>query len=160
MEDGNKKNNIRPYWGSHPGSQPRKNRSVCIRQLRDLRRSESGGLAIGTLRSPPKYSGWIVLCSRGRDLGRWITRLDGLSRPRDFGPSASPFAAGERDALLRYGERMCAQRDLTSLPAGVASTWCCGAASAGYRTSIGRIERFPDGIRDRAGANNRRLGHD
>jgi hypothetical protein len=42
----------------------------------------------------------------------------------------------------------------------VAGTWCYGAASAGYRTSIGRIERFPDGIRNRAGANNRRLGHD
>ena len=98
--DRNKKNNIRPYWGSHPGSQPRKNRSVCIRQLCDLRRSESGGLAIGTLRSPPKYSGWIVLCSRERNLGRWITRVIGLS-PRISGHELGERLAPDSEGAMR-----------------------------------------------------------
>ena len=34
-----------------------------------------------------------------------------------------------------------------------------GVPNAGYQTSIGRIERFTDGVRDRAGANNCRLRH-
>ena len=38
--------------------------------------------------------------------------------------------------------------------------WVLFERAFGYRTSISRIERFPDRIRDRTGANNRRLGHD
>ena len=62
-------------------------------------------------------------------------------------------------APLRYGEGICAERDY-KIARHVWRTPGYGAASAGHRTSIGRIERFTDRVRDRAGANNRRLGHD
>ena len=50
-------------------------------------------------------------------------------------------------APLRYGEGICAERDY-KIARRVWGTY--GAASAGHRTSIGRIERFTDGVRDRA----------
>src|SRR5262249_17682505 len=112
--------------------QPRKNRSVCIRQLCDLRRSESGGLFIGTLRSAPKYSGWIVLCSRGRNLGRWITRVIGLSS-RDFGPQI------RRETGSRLGGAMRKARFTEEQMVAVIQTCLCWAA-ASFRQALRQIQ--------------------
>jgi hypothetical protein len=81
---------------------------------------------------------------------------DRLGRGSPNSDSAS-FAVSDRTIVVL---RATATRAIRSVTPSVAGTGRYGAASAGYRTSIGGIERFPDGIRDRAGANNRRLGHD
>src|SRR5215831_1837546 len=70
---------------------------------------------------------------------------------------SASFAVSDRTIVI---PRATATRAIRSVTPSVAGTGRYGAASAGYRTSIGGVERFPDGIRDRAGANNRRLGHD
>ena len=71
----------------------------------------------------------------------------------------SPIGTKRTCPLRRSMSAFGGKADMHMTPS-VAGTGRYGAAGAGYRTSIGGIERFPDGIRDRAGANNRRLGHD